>query len=163
MRGAPGNHQRLTVNGLKILARISLAEPGHPASSNCDYGREWVTTGPSSGNCHRPHPLPNMPGNGSLLSYTRNSVATVQLLEKPFASCAPIFLPPRQSLSSAAQSCLTLWDPIDCSTPGFPVYCQLLEFTQIQVHWVGDTIQPSHPLSSPSPLAFSLSQHQGLF
>ena len=49
------------------------------------------------------------------------------------------------------------------STPGLPVHHQLLEFTQINVHWVGDAIQPSHPLASPSPPAFNLSQHQGLF
>ena len=49
-----------------------------------------------------------------------------------------------------------------CSTPGFPVHHQLLELTQTHVHWVGDAIQPSHPLSSPSPPAFNLSQHQGL-
>ena len=52
---------------------------------------------------------------------------------------------------------------MDCSTPGFPVYHQLLELAQTHVHWVGDAIQPSHPLSSPSPPAFNLSQHQGLF
>ena len=51
---------------------------------------------------------------------------------------------------------------MDCSTPGLPVHHQLLEFTQIHVHWVGDVIQPSHPLSSPSPPTFNLSQHQGL-
>ena len=62
--------------------------------------------------------------------------------------------------SLIAQSCLTLCDPMDCSTPGFPVYHQLLEFTQTHVHWVGDAIQPSHPLSSPSPPTFNLSQHQ---
>ena len=65
--------------------------------------------------------------------------------------------------SSVAQSCPTLCDPRDCSTPGLPVHHQLLEFTQAHVHWVSDAIQPSHPLSSPSPPAFSLSQHQGLF
>ena len=52
---------------------------------------------------------------------------------------------------------------MDCSTPGLPVYHQLLELTQTHVLWVGDAIQPSHPLSSPSPPAFNLSQHQGLF
>ena len=67
------------------------------------------------------------------------------------------------SLSSAAESCPTLCDPIDCSMPGFPVYHQLPELAQTHVHRVCDTIQPSHPLSSPSPPAFSLSQHQGLF
>ena len=52
-----------------------------------------------------------------------------------------------------------LWDPMDCSTPGLPVHHQLPEFTQSHVHWVGDDIQPSHPLLSPSPPAFNLSQH----
>jgi len=51
---------------------------------------------------------------------------------------------------------------MDCSTPGFPVYHQLPELAQTHVHPIGDAIQPSHPLSSPSPLAFSLSQYQGL-
>ena len=64
--------------------------------------------------------------------------------------------------SSVAQSCLTLCNPMDCSTPGFPVHHQLPEPTQTHVHWVGDAIQPSHPLSFPSPPAFNLSQHQGL-
>ena len=61
------------------------------------------------------------------------------------------------------QSCLTLCDPMDCSMPGFPVHHQLPEFTQTHVHRVGDAIQLSHPLSSSSPPAFNLSQHQGLF
>ena len=66
-------------------------------------------------------------------------------------------------LSLVAQSCLTLCDPTDCSTPGFPIHHQLLQLAQTHVHRVGDAIQPSHPLSSPSPLAFNLAQHQGLF
>ena len=65
--------------------------------------------------------------------------------------------------SSGAQSCRTLCDPMDCSTPGLPVYHQLPEFTQTHVHWVGDAIQPFHLLSSPSPPTFTLSQHQGSF
>ena len=65
--------------------------------------------------------------------------------------------------SSVTQSCPTLCDPMDCSTPGLPVHHQLPEFTQTHVHRVSDAIQPSHPLSSPSPSAFNLSQHQGLF
>ena len=65
--------------------------------------------------------------------------------------------------SSVAQLCLTLCDPMDCSAPGFPVHHQLLELIQIHDHQVSDAIQPSHPLSSPSPPAFILSQHQGLF
>ena len=63
----------------------------------------------------------------------------------------------------AAKSCLTLCDPMNRSTPGFPVYHQLLEFTQTQVHQVSDAIQSSHLLPSPSPPAFNLSQHQGFF
>ena len=62
--------------------------------------------------------------------------------------------------SSSVQSCLTLCDPMDCSTPGLPVHHQLLELTQAHV---GDAIQPSHPLSSPSPPAPKPSQHQSLF
>ena len=68
-----------------------------------------------------------------------------------------------KQFSSAAQSCPTLCDPTDSSTPALPVRHQLLEFTQTHVHWVGDAIQPSHPLSSPPPPALNLSQHQGLF
>ena len=58
---------------------------------------------------------------------------------------------------------MCLSDPMDCSTPGLPVHHQFLEFTQTHAHWVGDAIQPSHPLSSLTPPAFNLSQHQGLF
>ena len=60
----------------------------------------------------------------------------------------------------SAQSCLTLCDPMDCSTPGLPVHHQLSELAQTHVHQVTDAIQPSHPLSSPSPPAFNLCQHQ---
>ena len=65
--------------------------------------------------------------------------------------------------SSVAQSCPILCNLMDCSMPGFPVHHQLPEFTQTHVHRIGDAIQPSHPLSSPSPPAFNLSQHQGSF
>ena len=68
-----------------------------------------------------------------------------------------------QSVSLVAQSCLTLCDPMNCSMPGLPVHHQLPEFTQTHVHQVGDGIQPSHPLSSPSPPAPNPSQHQDLF
>ena len=64
---------------------------------------------------------------------------------------------------SVARFCPTLCYPMDCSVPGLPVHHQLLEFTHTRVHWVGGAIQPSHPLSSPSPPTFNLSQHQGLF
>ena len=65
--------------------------------------------------------------------------------------------------SSVTQSCLTLCDTVGCSMPGFPVHHELPELTHTHVHWVSDTIQPSHPLASPSPPVFNLSHHQGLF
>ena len=65
--------------------------------------------------------------------------------------------------SSVTQPCPTLCNTMDCSMPGLWIHHQLPEFTQTPVHWVGDSIQPSHPLTSPSPTAFSLSQHQGHF
>ena len=65
--------------------------------------------------------------------------------------------------SSVAQSYPTLCDPMNCNTPCLPVHHQLPESTQTHVHWVGDAIQPSHPLLSPSPPALNLSLHQGLF
>ena len=87
-----------------------------------------------------------------------NNVFRAADLIKPFSE--PVFYP---QFSSVAQSCPTLCNPVDCSTPGLPVHHQLLKFTQTHAHWVSDAIQPSHPLSSPSPPAFNLSQHQGLF
>ena len=70
---------------------------------------------------------------------------------------------PYVQFSSVAQSCPTLCNPMNRSTPGLPVHHQLPEFTQTHLHWIGDAIQPSHPLSSPSPPAPNPSQHQGLF
>ena len=69
----------------------------------------------------------------------------------------------RAQFSSVAQSCLTLCDPMNHSMPGLPVHHQLWKFTQTHIHRVGDAIQPSHPLSSPSPSAPNPSQDQGLF
>ena len=65
--------------------------------------------------------------------------------------------------SSVAQLCLTLCDPMNCSTPGLPIHHHLPELAQTHVHWVGNAIQSSHPLSSPYPPAFNISQYQGLF
>ena len=65
--------------------------------------------------------------------------------------------------SSVTQLCSTLCNPMNHSRPGLPVHHQLPESTQTHVHWVGDAIQPSHPLPSPSPPSLNLSQHQGLF
>ena len=69
----------------------------------------------------------------------------------------------QRQFSSVTQSCPTLCEPMDCSTPGLPIHHQLPEFTQTQVHQVSDAIQPSHPLSSTSPPPLNLSQHQGIF
>ena len=74
-----------------------------------------------------------------------------------------VFLKNNIQFSSVAQSCSTLCSPMKRSTPGLPVHHQLLEFTQTHIHRVGDAIQPSHPLSSPSPPALNPSQHQSLF
>ena len=83
------------------------------------------------------------------------------LLHLTNTSC-PAQLNSVQLLSPTLQ-CPTLCDPMDWGTPGFPVHHQLPELAQTHVHWVGDAIQPSHPLPSPSPPALNLSQHQGLF
>ena len=89
---------------------------------------------------------------------TKNSIATKNiLLAKSEIETLSV------QFSSVGQLCPTLYDSMNCSTPGLPVHHQLLDSTQIHVHWVGDAIQPFHPLSSPSPPALSLSQHQGLF
>ena len=92
---------------------------------------------------------------------------------RPESSSAPVWRPTAQEdpsrkkrshqFSSVTQSCPTLCNPMDCSTPGLPVHHQLPEFTQTHVHPFSDAIQPSHPLSSPSPPAPNPSQHQSLF
>ena len=68
-----------------------------------------------------------------------------------------------RKFSSVAQSRLTLWNPMNHSMPGLPIHHKLPESTQTHIHWVSDAIQPSYPLSSPSPPALNLSQHQGHF
>ena len=86
----------------------------------------------------------------------------IGLPEMPIVSCFNAYSIISQ-FSSVAQLCPTLCDPRDWSTPGFPVHQQLPELARTHVHRVSDAIQSSHPLSSPSPPAFNLSQHQGLF
>ena len=89
--------------------------------------------------------------------------AAAAVAKSPRSQCRkPGELDPAVQSSSVAQ-CPTLCSPMDCIMPGLPVHHQLPEFTQTHVHWIGDAIQPSHPLSSPSPPAFNLSWHQGLF
>ena len=84
---------------------------------------------------------------------------------RPWLIHVDVWQNPSQSVqfSSVAQLCPTLCDPMNCSTPGLPVHHQLPGFTQTHVHRVSDAIQPSHPLSSPSPPAPNPSQHQSLF
>ena len=97
------------------------------------------------------------PSCRTLLHYHNQDIDNVQILSRfPSLTCTPLF-------SSIAQSCLTLCDPMNSSTPGLPVHHQLAEFTQIHVRRVSDAIQPSHSLSSPSPPAPNPSQHQSLF
>ena len=104
-----------------------------------------------------PNAIPHLtPGNhwAILHLYCRCSVTKLLLWSSSEHSCC---------CCSVAQSYLTLCDPMDCSMPRFPVHHHLLELAQTHVPWVGDAIQPSCPLLSPSPPAFNLSQNQGLF
>ena len=116
--------------------------------------------------CRSPNPI----RPSTVCSLASSSLVQYNSLKSPSGICQIIIYCPNPALvpcftqfSSIAQSCPTLCDPMDCSMPGLPVHHQLLEFTQTHVRRVGDAIQPSHPLSSPSPPAFSLYQHQGLF
>ena len=104
--------------------------------------------------CHLFHLFPFYLHAVMGLAFSLSSFTLIKSLLVPLH-----FLP----FSSVAQLCLTLCDPMNRSMPGLPVHHQLLEFTQTHVLWVSDAIQPSHSLSSPSPLAFNLSQHRGLF
>ena len=97
-------------------------------------------------------------------------IAIFVCLKVFFLFCFQLFLWPTDYIgicclifqfSSVTQLGPPLWNPMNCSTPGFPVHHQLPELTLTHVHWVSDAIQPSHPLS-PSPPTFNLSQHQGL-
>ena len=128
---------------IPFLSPVAPPSPYRVASSGA----------PGKAGTHRPHfclltPLPS----ASLLPHTDN------------LTCMPMTLVALSvQFSSVAQSCLTLYDPINCGTPGLPVHHQLPGFTQTHIRRVGDAIQPSHPLLSPSPLAPSPSQHQSLF
>ena len=105
------------------------------------------------------HPFSSLPSLRSFLSIS----AGMPLPRETSSLC--VFYPKPASLFqfSSVQSLSCVQHPMDCSMLGLPVHHQLPEFTQTHVHWVSDAIQPSHPLSSPSPTTFNLSQHQGLF
>ena len=93
----------------------------------------------------------------------RNQICCKNILKHTWFSHFSIKISSEVQFSSITQLCLTICDPMDCRTPGFPVHHQLRELAQTHVHQVGDAFQPSHPLSSPSPPAFNLAQLQGLF
>ena len=98
------------------------------------------------------------------LSYHRTSVFTTVKKQSNRSQKLTMFSQfSSVQFSPVTQSCPTVWDPMNRSTPGLPVHHQLQEFTQTHIHHVGDAIQPSHPLSSPSPPAPNPSQHQSLF
>ena len=126
----------------------SLRPHGHQAPLSMGFSRQEYWSGlpfPSPGNFPTQGSNPGLPHCRQTLYCLshQGSLISVRM----------------SSISSVAQLFPTLCDPMDCSTPGLPVHHQLPEFTQTHVHWVGDAIQPSHPLSSPSPPAFNLSQH----
>ena len=93
----------------------------------------------------------------------KGKALTVERKSKNFQHLKNHLLSSSAQLSSVTQLCLTLCDPMNCSTPGLPVHNKFPEFTQTHAHQVGDAIQPSHPLLSPSPPAPNPSKHQGLF
>ena len=99
--------------------------------------------------------------------YLGGRVSKIGVIKQPAGArsvpCHDLLTYGSVQFSSVAQSCLTLCDPMNHSSPGLPVHHQLPEFTQTHVHRVSDAIQPSQPLSSPSPPAPNPSQHQSLF
>ena len=140
---------------MKSLSRVRLfATPwtvAYQAPSSMGFSRQEYWSGlpfPSAGDLPDPGIEPGSP------TFQADAL-TFEPPGKPYISSV--------QFSSVAQSCPTLCDPMNRSTPGLPVHHQLPEFTQTHIHRVGDAIQPSHPLSSPSPLAPNPSQHQSLF
>ena len=121
--------------------------------------------GPLKSGTQTPPSFPSLPlqsGYFSMLPLFLYTIPSSSHTKEDMVATSPRLTSPPQ-FSSVSQSCLTLCDPMSSSTPGLPVYHQVPEFTQTHVHWVSDAIQPSHPLSSPFPPAFNLSQYQGLF
>ena len=135
----------------------------HQAPLSMELSRQEYWSGlafPTPGDLPDPGIKPGCPAFSALagrfftISATWEAPHIFIVLHKIFSSV---------QFSSVAQSCLPICDPMDRSTPDFPVHHQHLELTQTHVHPVGDAIRPSHPLSSPSPPTFNLSQHQGFF
>ena len=159
--------------------QVGVSFPQTAVRTSVDYNREEETPNSQSGWWGLPFAY--LIDHLSVFSpWSRGYAASFPLFGNPHFSipswptqipllpelCPHISLPLLSFLSMislVAQSCLTLCNPVNCSTPGFPVLHQLPELAQLHIHRVGDAIPPSHPLSSHSPFAFSLSQHQGLF
>ena len=97
--------------------------------------------------------------------FLKQNASNIPHLKSKFSICFEVGKISCVTEEGSVQSLSYVWlcDPIDCNMPGLPAHDQLLEFTQTHVHWVGDTIQPSHPLLSPSSPILNHSQHQGLF
>ena len=168
----------MVFDGLRIQERLGLAgvAHSHPFAVSCSR-KEWSTLMLAR---HLPLQVISEPPNWSLcwdslglhhdnlsimlalgLMALRVSISEIDLHNfKVIRLCFILF---GFYFISVAQSCPTLCDPMDCSTPGFPIHHQLPELDQTPVHQVSDAIQPSHPLLSPSPPTFNLTQHQGLF
>ena len=150
---------------VKSLSRVRLfATPwtvAYQAPPSMEFSRQEYWSGllfPSPGD------LPNPgiePGSFTFQADALTSEQRLDVESLVLATKLPNYF--SSQFSSVAQSCPTLCDPMNCSTPGLPVHHQLPEFTQTHAHRVGDAIQPSHPLSSPSPPAPNPSQHQSLF
>ena len=130
-----------------LCSGSSLTNKEAEAQRGEDQVYAWVSPGSES------FDYPKSTGEGFLLSDGTLTATPCPHFTDSFCSYCCLII----------RSCLTLCDPTDCSTPGLPVLHHLPEITQTHVHWVSDAIQPFHPLSSPSPPAFNLSQHEGLF
>ena len=146
--------------GGRMLCSLSKSQWFLPCVlvSNLQRQRRWSLV-PEGETKNRPHRSPHQL---SFFFWPRDWGQPKLRGIKTSAQPGPATSPSRSQFSSVGQSCPTLCNPMDCRAPGLPVHHQLLEFTQNHVHWVGDAIQPSHPLSCPSPPTFNLSQHQGL-
>ena len=150
---------------VRALSCLTLCIPwtvAHPALLFIGFPKkEYLSESsfPSPGDLPNPGIKPESPGSPALASM----LFTTELPEKFLSHVDFSFIMCFTQFSSVAQLCLTLCDPMNHSMPVLPVHHQVPESTQTHVHRVGDAIQPSHPLLSPSPPALNLSQHQGLF
>ena len=134
-----------------------------------DICRWYIWEAVNTQNIQRTHTILHQKNPNKMIKEMRGnqnrhfSTEDTQMASRCMKSCSVSLVISSVQFSSVAQLCPTLCDPMNRSTPSLPVYHQLQEFTWTHVHWIGDAIQPSQPLSSHSPPALNLSQHQGLF